>query len=138
MPAFSKESFSALSTAHIDLQTVMYEVIKHIDCTVLQGHRGQAEQEAAFANGKTTLHFPDSKHNKLPALAVDVVPFPVDWSNPSRFYWFAGFVLGISEVLFQQGKITHKIRWGGDWNQNYDITDEKGLRDLPHFEIVGA
>lgn len=138
MPSFSKDSFSALSTAHIDLQTVFYEVIKHIDCKVLQGHRDQAAQEAAFAAGRTTLHYPQSKHNSLPAFAVDVAPYPVDWSNLNRFYWFAGIVLGISEMLFAQGKITHKLRWGGDWNQNYDISDEHGLRDLPHFEIVGS
>jgi peptidoglycan L-alanyl-D-glutamate endopeptidase CwlK len=135
MPSFSKESFSQLSTAHQDLQTLFYEVIKHVDCKVLEGHRNQADQEAAFNAGNSKLHYPYGKHNAIPSNAVDVAPFPVDWKNTARFFWFAGIVMGIAEMLYAQGKITHKIRYGGDWNCNYDITDEKGLKDLVHFEL---
>lgn len=135
MPRFSQLSMSRLSTCHLDLQVVFFEVIKYVDCTILEGFRNEKDQELAFKNGNSTLHWPFGKHNQSPSLAVDAAPYPVDWKAEKRFFWFAGIVMGISERLLAEGRITHKIRFGGDWNRNYDITDEKGLKDLVHFEI---
>lgn len=135
MPKFSQESFSKLSSAHIDLQAIFYEAIKYVDCQVLEGHRGQPEQDAAFAAGTSKLKWPNGKHNALPSHAVDVAPWPIDWKNINRFYWFAGIVMGISEMLFAQGKTSHRAIFGGDWNRDYDITDEKGLKDLVHYQL---
>ena len=135
MPKFSQESFSKLSTCHIDLQTLFYEVIKNFDCIIICGQRGEADQEQAFKDGKTKLHWPSSKHNKIPSMAADVAPYPLDWSQDKRMYFFAGYVLGIAQKLKDEGKISHSVRYGGDWNQNYDITDNK-FSDLVHFELV--
>jgi len=44
--------------------------------------------------------------------------------------------MGISEQLKSQGKISYGVRYGGDWNMNFDIGDEKGLVDLVHFELI--
>ena len=134
MPKFSQESFSKLSTCHMELQTLFYEVIRSFDCTVLEGHRGEAEQEAAFEKGNTKLHYPNGKHNGQPSMAVDVAPYPVDWKNLKRFYWFAGYVLGIAERLKAEGKMTYSVRWGGDWDSDKDITDQT-FNDLVHFEL---
>jgi peptidoglycan LD-endopeptidase CwlK len=136
MAMFSDESRSKLSTCHIDLQVIFFEVIKHFDCTVLEGHRNEIEQNRAFERGRSKLKWPLGKHNSSPALAVDVAPHPINWDNRSQFLWFGGFVLGIVEGLKIQQKITHSVRWGGDWNCNFDVTDEKGLSDLCHFEII--
>lgn len=136
MPRFSDVSASRLSTCDLELQILFFEVIKHVDCIVLEGHRGLEAQEEAVRKGNSKLHWPDGKHNKIPSNAVDVTPCPIDWKNEKRFYWFAGYVLGIAEQLKQQGKMTKSIRYGGDWNMNMDITDETGLRDLVHFELV--
>lgn len=135
MPKFSQESFSRLSTCHPDLQAIFYEVIKSFDCTVLQGYRNQADQEADFNAGNTQLHYPKSKHNTKPSQAVDVSPYPIDWKNIKRFYWFAGYVMGIAQRLKDEGKIAHAIRYGGDWNRDNNIDNEK-FRDLVHFEIL--
>lgn len=135
MPKFSQESFSKLSTCHIDLQALFYEVIKNFDCTVLEGYRDQADQEAAFKAGNTQLHYPNGNHNSNPSNAVDVSPYPIDWGNTKRFYWFAGYVMGIAQKLKDEGKMTHAVRYGGDWNQDMDITDNK-FQDLVHFELV--
>lgn len=136
MPRFSSKSLSKLSTCHIDLQVLFFEVIKMIDCTVLEGHRGQVEQEAAFAAGNSKLHYPDGKHNSMPSNAIDVSPYPVEWKNLNAFYFFGGYVLGIAQRLKDEGRISHSIRYGGDFNSNYIIGDDKGLRDLVHFELV--
>jgi peptidoglycan LD-endopeptidase CwlK len=135
MPNFGPESTKQLSTCHDDLQLIMNEVIKYIDFFVLEGHRGQSAQEAAFAAGTTHLHWPNGKHNKFPSLAVDIAPYPLDWEDTQRFVYFAGYVMGIAEKLREEGKISHSLRWGGDWNRDTQVKDES-FRDLGHFEIV--
>lgn len=135
MPKFSQESFSKLSTCHIDLRTIFFEVIKYFDCTILEGYRDEADQEADFKAGKTQLHWPNGRHNSRPSLAVDVAPYPVEFNHPNRFYWFAGYVMATAEQLKQQGKITHSLRYGGDWNSNKEI-DDQTFDDLVHFELV--
>ncbi len=135
MPKFSQDSFSKLSTCHLDLQVLFFEVIKNFDCTILEGYRNEQDQETAFSAGNTQLHWPNGKHNKQPSCAVDVSPYPVDWNNYKRFYWFAGYVMGIAQKLKDDGKISHAIRYGGDWNGDMDITDNK-FQDLVHFELI--
>lgn len=135
MPRFSQASLSKLSTCHIDLQVLFFEVIKSFDCTIIVGYRNEADQERAFSEGKTKLHWPDGKHNRLPSMAVDVAPYPIDWNNSNRMYWFAGYVMGIAQKLKDEGKITHAVRFGGDWNSDKDITDNK-FQDLVHFELI--
>lgn len=129
MPAFGKASQEKLATCDPRLQKVFNEVIKHFDCTVIEGHRGEAAQNKAFAEGKSKLKYPQSKHNKTPSLAADVLPYPIDWNDTNRMRYFAGFVVGIAATM------GIKIRWGGDWNQNTELKDNS-FNDLPHFEIA--
>ena len=48
-----------------------------MDFALICGHRGEAEQNAAFAAGRSKLRFPYSKHNTNPARAYDRVPYPI-------------------------------------------------------------
>jgi len=129
MPRYSESSRQKLETCHPDIQAVFNEVIKHYDCKVLCGHRGQEEQDKAFREGRSKVQWPDGQHNKLPSEAVDVVPYPIDWNNIRRFDVFAGFVLGVAAMMGIQ------LRWGGDWDRDTDLGDQK-FNDLPHFELV--
>jgi peptidoglycan L-alanyl-D-glutamate endopeptidase CwlK len=138
MPAFSQSSRSKLSTCHPDLQVLFFEVIKHTDCVILEGHRNQADQEQAVKTGKSKTPWPTGKHNSLPSRAVDVAPFPiVDWKKLDNFLYFGGFVMGIAAILRASGKMTHGIRYGADWNQNQDVTDQSFI-DAVHFELIGG
>ena len=128
MPRFGKKSMSKLETCHEDLQQVFYQVIKHFDCSVLEGHRGEELQNKYFDEGKSKVRFPKGKHNANPSNAVDVVPWPIDWDDTDRMYYFAGFVKGIAAML------DIPLRWGGDWNDNTEVKDT-GFKDLPHFEL---
>jgi peptidoglycan L-alanyl-D-glutamate endopeptidase CwlK len=76
MPAFGKKSLENLNSAHNDLQALFNEVIKHFDCTVLEGFRGKERQNRLFSEGATKVKFPNSKHNHSPSLAVDVIRTP--------------------------------------------------------------
>ena len=136
MPYFSKTSMGRLNDCHKDLITIFKHVIKFIDCSVLVSYRPEHDQNLAFETGKSKLRYPDSKHNKLPAMAVDVAPYPIDWEDAKRFYYFGGIVLGIANRLYNEGEISHRVRWGGDWNMNHDLSDQD-LFDLVHFELVG-
>lgn len=136
MPRFSDLSFSRLSTCDIELQTLFFEVVKHFDCTILEGHRNEEDQNKAFETAHSKVKWPHGKHNAMPSLAVDVAPYPIpDWKDLKCFYWFAGYVLGTAEQLKAQGKMTKSIRFGGDWNSDMNI-NEKGLKDLVHFEVI--
>ena len=99
MPTFSDTSKKNLEEAHEDLQKVFNEVIKYIDCKVIEGFRSQVEQDKTYFSGKSKLKYPESKHNQIPCLAVDVVPYPIDWNDRERFYYFAGVVSGVSKSM---------------------------------------
>lgn len=135
MPVFGKRSQERLAACHPDLQTVFNEVVKSFDCSIVCGHRGEAEQNQAYEQGKSKLQFPESKHNTTPSLAADAAPYPINWNDRERFYLFAGYVLGVAERLYQDGAITHRLRWGGDWDRDTDVKDQR-FNDLPHFELV--
>ena len=119
MPHFGRRSSKNLATCDARLQKVFNEVIKHFDCTILEGHRSEDLQNKYYSEGKSKLRYPKSKHNKLPSLAVDVIPYPVNWSDTDRMRYFAGFVMGVAASM----KIT--LRWGGDWDQDTELKDNK-------------
>ena len=128
MPKFGKRSLKRLSTCDERLQKVFNEVIKTVDCSVLEGHRDKDRQNKLFEEGKTKVKYPSGRHNKLPSCAVDCVPYPIDWNDRERFHLFAGFVIGIAKSM------GINLRWGGDWNQNWFVDDNK-FDDFPHFEL---
>lgn len=129
MPHFSQKSMDTLATCDKRLQVIMMEVIQHFDCMIICGHRDEAEQNLAYQKGQSKLKWPLSKHNSTPSKAVDVAPYPLDWKDRNRFFYQAGIIMGIAAAK------GIKIRWGGDWNKNGLLSDEK-FSDLPHFELL--
>ena len=130
MPRFGRKSKERLATCDEKLQVLFKEVIKYVDCSILEGHRGEDRQNALYEEGKTKVLYPRGRHNADPSRAVDVVPYPIDWEDRERMTLFAGFVLGIAS---QMGL---NIRWGGDWDQDFEVQDNK-FDDFPHFELKG-
>lgn len=128
MPEFSPRSLAQLRTCDPRLQQVMHEAINTIDFTVLEGYRSPERQRELFEQGLSRVA-ENGTHSTNPSRAVDIAPFPIDWKDRERFVLFAGFILGIAKG---QG-IT--LRWGGDWNHNFQVADER-FRDLGHFELV--
>ena len=129
MPSFGESSRNALESAHPKLRELFNEVIKTYDCKVLCGFRSQEDQQKAFDGGFSKVQWPNSKHNTYPSLAVDVVPYPVDWQDLRRFYFFAGYVKATAE------RMGIKIRWGGDWDNDFNFKDQN-FHDLPHTELL--
>ena len=129
MPRFGKRSRGNLATCDERLQKVFNEVIKNVDCSVIEGHRSKERQNKLYDEGKTKVRYPNGRHNAKPSNAADVVPYPIDWEDRERFHLFAGYVLGVARGM----GIT--LRWGGDWNMNFEVDDNK-FDDFPHFELT--
>lgn len=114
-----------LATAHSDLQRLFEEVADGVDrgecpgvfdITILCGFRGEADQNKAFAAGKSTKKWPTSAHNKAPALAVDAAPYPLDWLDVLAFERLQEYV---RKVAVRLGiSLRDLIAW-----------------DLPHYEL---
>jgi|TARA_R110002096_G_scaffold118453_1_gene256488 peptidoglycan L-alanyl-D-glutamate endopeptidase CwlK len=128
MPRYSKRSKERLASCDERLQEVFNEVIKHVDCSVLEGHRSKERQNKLYDEGRTKVKYPNGRHNTNPSKAADVTPYPVDWEDRERQTLFAGFVIGIARGM------GYRIRWGGDWDMDFKVMDNR-FDDFPHFEI---
>lgn len=140
MPKFSNESLLVIPQLHHHLQAVMFSAIEYIDFKLICGYRSKEAQDLAFEKGFSTLKFPDSKHNKFPSLAVDVVPFHkqaphIRWTDEKSFYLLAGYIKACADTL------NIRIRWGGNWQKGNDYqhineSEKKRFIDLPHYELI--
>ncbi|MBN8552183.1 MAG: M15 family metallopeptidase [Caulobacterales bacterium] len=108
------------------------------DFMVLEGVRTPSRQKWLYAQGRTrpgprvtwTLN---SRHFVNPATgyghAVDLVPFPIDWSDLKKFD-------AISRAMFAAADdLGVTICWGADWDRD-GRPRERGETDSPHFELV--
>lgn len=126
---FGKTSRQRLETCHPLLQEIANEAIKYIDFSILCGYRDELEQNQAVRNKASKVEFPNSKHNSLPSIAMDVTPYPIDWKDIKRFAYLMGILKGIAMVKGIE------VRTGTDWDLDGDITDHKFM-DWPHIELI--
>lgn len=138
MPEFSEASKEKLATCSHLLRVLFGRVIEVVDCTILEGHRGQELQDRYFAEGKSKVRWPDGAHNDRFSRAVDAAPYPILWPDPklktyakdlARWYYFGGVVKGVASGL------GISIRWGGDWDSD-NVFNDQTFDDLPHFELT--
>ena len=120
-----------LDTLDERLQRVLLLAIKDgPDFSIICGHRTEGDQNAAFEAGNSKKQSPDSKHNSDPSRAVDIVPYGGQdvWGDHIRFGLLAGWIM----------KCAHeenvRIRWGGDWHQNWRATTSSFF-DGGHLEL---
>ena len=102
------------------------------DFAVLEGLRSQERQDELYAQGRTkpgpiVTWVKVGTHTN--GTAVDLVPYPVDWNDLSKFD-------AISRAMFKAAdELNVAIRWGADWDMD-GKPREKGESDSPHFELV--
>ena len=128
MYKFSKRSKDNLDSCHPDIQKVFNEVIKHVDCTVLEGIRTRARQEELVRTGKSKTM--NSKHLAYDGVsrAVDVMKYPIVWDDWKSNAMFAGFVIGIAKSMGIE------LTSGIDWDNDFNVTEHSFL-DAPHFQL---
>lgn len=98
-----------------------------IDFSVIEGLRTPERQKILVNDGKSWTY--KSKH--IQGLAIDVAPYPLDFTSSSKYY-------KIYQAFKHASEITGiKFRWGGDWNRSGDYHDEiaRGSYDGGHFEL---
>ena len=117
----SKLSKTKLNSCHSNLKLLIEEVALEHKCAVICGHRGKYEQEQAFYQGTSKARWGQSKHNKIPSMAVDVVPLPLNWDNIKSFERLGNI------IMHKADELGIKVKWGKYF---------KGLADYPHFELI--
>jgi len=146
---YSNNSKAELATCHDDLQIVFNEVIKvtNVDLIIVNGNRSIQEQQDMYAQGRTKpgaiITNVDGvndigKHNELPAKAVDICCYvngKASWEIKHLCY-LGGVVMSTANRLYEEGKIKHRIRWGGNWDGDGEIISDQNLVDGPHYEII--
>jgi peptidoglycan L-alanyl-D-glutamate endopeptidase CwlK len=141
---FSNSSKEKFDTLHEDLQTILSNLIKFYDFSIIEGHRSLETQQKYFKDGKSKLDGINqkSKHQSYPSMAVDIMPyskgtnaFEDNEKERARFYMMMGMVKAISMDLKEKGLITHDVRFGLDWDGDNTFRDQT-FDDLPHFELV--
>ena len=63
----------------------------------------------------------------------------IDWGSKYEMWANALVILYTARRLKEQGKITHDLRWGGDWNGNgipVFLDANETFWDAVHFELV--
>ena len=101
-----------------------------VDFTIVWGHRGEQIQNALFESGASRKRWPASKHNQVPALALDFAPWVqqrIDWEDTHIFALIAG--------VFFASAGPGQLRWGGDWDGD-GTTSDQTLMDWGHIELL--
>lgn len=142
MPEFGSKSKAVRASLHPKLQLLVDRVVEIVDISLVESIRSEGIQTLYFQERKTKVNYPNSKHNATddPLLhgvcfsvsdAIDLVPYPTAYKDKAQMLLVAGVVLAVAAML------GINIRWGGDWNGDGIINDNKGeFYDPWHFELV--
>ena len=133
---YGKISLQRQATCHPDLILWSNALLKvcPFDLAILCGYRNERDQMVAYHGGTSKVRYPNSKHNKIPATAIDIAPWflkdgNVDWDFRPHFDVMAGQGLLVARALGTN------LRWGGDWDRDGDLRNNN-FNDLVHFELV--
>lgn len=124
------------------LRLLFQEVNEIVPVDILPSTIRTLEQQREFV-AKGTSKTMNSKHlisaEHPLSRAVDAGPFPMRWPQEgskdywkdwARLYYFAGVVRA------KAAELGISIRYGGDWNGNFELKDENFF-DGVHFELIG-
>jgi peptidoglycan L-alanyl-D-glutamate endopeptidase CwlK len=145
---YSESSKKKLRTCHDDLQLIFNCAIADKDITILCGHRSEEAQFALFTKGRKLVNgiwviddkakivtYKDGKekkseHNLFPSMAIDAAKWfkekpHIRWNDKHSFFELYNTLNAHANFLFNAGKISHRLIWGGNWK----------MRDYPHFQL---
>lgn len=152
MPKYGQNSMTQLNTLKQDIQTIMHEVIKVRDCSIVEGQRTAERQHEHWQKGRQLIkqdadpkvranwkvvdqskvvttkdgYEKKSIHQEQPKSgAVDVIPWPEKWSSKIAFAELRGVIKAVQARLLAEGRITTTLQNG------YDLWDGW---DEPHWQ----
>lgn len=159
MPSFGNSSKTRLDTLCLELVEVAHDAIDIIDFSVIETVRSKPLQDKYFNSGTSSVQWPNSKHNVFEGRPL---PEAMDlWPYVKPFGALSGHSDQVAEIATDTGrskqevrefiykafsrlagvveacaaKRGYKVRWGGDWDGDYNLIDQK-FHDLPHFELI--
>ncbi len=140
---FGKRSKEKLAQCHSDLQLIATESLKvsSMDFGVSEGHRTIEKQQEYFNSGKSKVDGIKikGKHNYQPSLAIDIYAYipgkPKLAFNTSNLAYLGGVLTATAKRLLNEGKISHRLRWGFNWDMDGEIGTDQRFQDMPHFEL---
>lgn len=131
MSNFGKKSAAVRETLHPIWKEILDEAIKsdYFDFSLIQGHRPDAEQNAAYESGVSHARAGESAHNFDPSLAVDITPYPSGYKDGQAMLLLAGHIISTAE------RLGYKVTCGCDWDRDGMIIDTN-FKDFWHFELM--
>lgn len=160
----SKRSLNNLSGVHPHLVAIVKRAITITgqDFVVIEGVRSREQCMVNYGKGRTAsqclakgipakyanpllpkvtwLKNPfNSKHciqSDGTGHAVDICPYPVDWTDIKKFDAIAQAMFEAQKQLKDEGVVPQSVnlRWGADWDRD-GKPRERGEGDSPHFEL---
>ena len=150
MYQFGNRSQKQLELAHPDLRKILVCALSHsmIDFGISQTARTFEEQLGHFTAQRSKLdpRVPElleaAKHviteTRPLAEAADIYAYhpsqDIAYSKDHLCY-IAGVICATAIDLYNDDKIDHLIRWGGNWDSDGVILLDQNFNDLPHFEL---
>ena len=134
MRNWSTKSLQVRATLDPRLQTLVDELLEYMDVSLTCGFRSEEEQEEAVRTGHSQIHWPNGRHNQNPSVAVDMQPYPYPL-NDADLHAALGYMAGLCRLIAERNGF--EVRWGGDWNRDGSVVDNK-FDDLFHVEIYNA
>lgn len=125
---YGKTSLERLETVDRRHQIAAMKVADKYDTSIIEGHRSVERQLELYEQRPRVTHVKFGKHNVKPSMAIDMAPYPIDWSDEEQMVEFGYFVLGVYHG------IGVPCRWGGDFDRDMEWRDSTFF-DLVHFEI---
>jgi peptidoglycan L-alanyl-D-glutamate endopeptidase CwlK len=129
-----------------------------VDFTFVEGHRPPERQFELYKKGREKIEgkwqvadptkvvtnvdgfIKKSNHNYDPSMAGDIRAYvkgnPKLAYDPFHLAYLGGHITNTAQNLLAEGRITHRLRWGANWDEDGELIYDQGLDDSPHFELV--
>lgn len=134
MAKFGNRSRQQLATCHKDIKRIMDVAIALdiMDFSIIEGHRNKEDQNKYYRTGRSKVKYPHGKHNEMPSSGVDVAPF-----INGKISWEKVHCIALAYIILTVARMMGvNLRWGGNWDMDYEPITDQDFQDLVHFEIV--
>jgi len=113
-----------------------------VDVSLIEGYRTPERQQALFKRGLTKIDgiHKKGKHNYKPSLALDFCAYIPGMRarayDKTHLAYIAGIFSAAAAYLLNKGEISHRLRWGANWDQDGVLVFDQNFLDMPHVELV--
>ena len=152
---YGNRSKKNLASCHKDLQLIAETALKYsqVDITIIEGERSVERQQMLYDTGKSKVnpkrYSPEvlvtkGKHItndfRKESWAFDFIAHvpgkPKLAFDTTHLMYLVGVLTSVGEMLYQEGKISHKVRSGANWDRDGELKYDQTFFDAPHIELI--